>query len=331
MKSATIYDVARRAGVSHQTVTRFLNGFEGIRPSTRERVQRAVVDLDYRPNAAARMLRTQRINRLGFLADRMDESGPSRTILGATKAARAAGYVLDIVGIDGGDASSVSDALDVVMQDQVAGIIISVQTVAAREALNARTLTIPVARDFDLVIESSGETINRSAGAAAGEHLAQLGHTKVAHLAGPSAWTASTERYQGLQASLRTYGGDVVVVEEGDWSAASGFDATNRILASGIPFTAIAAANDTMALGALAALAAAGLNVPADISVIATDNSPEAPFMAPALTSVALDFASEGQYVVSTLVAEIEGTTYGERLLLPAPFVVSRMSTASLG
>src|SRR5437588_151572 len=70
MRAATIYDVARRAGVSHQTVSRYLSGFEGIRPETRARVESALTDLDYRPNAAARYLRAQRINRIGVLADR---------------------------------------------------------------------------------------------------------------------------------------------------------------------------------------------------------------------------------------------------------------------
>ena len=80
MKPATIYDVAREAGVSHQTVTRFLNGFEGIRPTTRARVQAAIEELNYRPNGAARWLRSRQSNRIGILAHRMDLSGPGRII-----------------------------------------------------------------------------------------------------------------------------------------------------------------------------------------------------------------------------------------------------------
>ncbi|MGK9148046.1 substrate-binding domain-containing protein [Plantibacter flavus] len=328
MKSATIYDVAKRAGVSHQTVSRYLSGFEGIRPVTRDKITVALAELEYKPNSAARFLRLQQINRIGFLADRMDQSGPSRTLFGATQAARELDYVLDIVSIDGGDEQSVTEAVDLITQSQVAGIVLSAQTQAGRAAIERRPLSIPVARDFGLVIESTNESMNRAAGRIAAEHLVALGHRRVAYLAGPSQWTASVERRSGFEEALTAAAGTIVVSEEGDWSARSGFDACERLLAaSSGSFTAVAVGNDAMAHGALASLARAGLRVPEDVSVVGTDDVPEAEFMVPSLSSVSMDFAFEGRFVVTTLIAEIEHRPAHGGLTLPLPRVVARAST----
>ena len=99
-KAATIYDVAQAAGVSHQTVSRFLKGFEGIRPETREKVVRALDELEYRPNLTARSLKSGRSHRIGALTHEISKVGPSRVAEGATAAAREAGYVLDLVSLD---------------------------------------------------------------------------------------------------------------------------------------------------------------------------------------------------------------------------------------
>ncbi|CAD5991021.1 LacI family DNA-binding transcriptional regulator [Agreia sp. COWG] len=331
MKSATIYDVAKRAGVSHQTVSRYLSGFEGIRPNTREKVERALAELEYRPNSAARFLRLRRTNRIGYLADRMDQSGPSRTLVGAAAAARELGYVLDIVSVDGGDEVSVREALDVIMQDQIAGIVLSAQTRAGRAAVENRELSIPVARDFDLRGTDGGEPLNSAAGRVAAEHLVALGHRRAAYLAGPPVWTASGERRQGFSDAFIAAGGAVVMHDEGDWSARSGYEAGARLARRAGEFTAIAVANDSMAMGTLAALSAAGIRVPGEMSIIGTDDAPEAEYMVPSLSSVAMDFAFEGRYVVSTLVAEIEGKQPHGGLVLPTPRLVQRRSSAPIG
>ena len=99
-KPATIYDVAQAAGVSHQTVSRFLKGFEGIRPETREKVERALGELDYRPNLTARSLKSGRSHRIGALTHDLSQVGPSRVAEGASAAAREAGYVLDFISLD---------------------------------------------------------------------------------------------------------------------------------------------------------------------------------------------------------------------------------------
>ena len=339
MSEATIYDVAERAGVSHQTVSRFLRGFEGIRPETRAKVERALAELEYRPNSAARFLRLGRTNRIGLLADNMHQSGPARTIAGATQAARELGYVTDIVSMDGSDESSVSDALDLVLSQQIAGLVLTAQTAIARAAIDRREIEVPVARDFGLLLDGSDESLNGHAGTVAAEHLLSLGHRVVAYISGPSQWLASRERLDGFSTSVREGGGRVAITLDGDWSAESGFAIGRRLVdegyispggaGSGDGVTAIAAGNDAMAMGLLAALAQAGISVPGDVSVMGNDDSPEARFMVPPLSTVGLDFGSEGALVVRSLIERIENRETDSALHLHVPRLVVRESTAS--
>jgi DNA-binding LacI/PurR family transcriptional regulator len=347
MPDATIYDVATRAGVSHQTVSRFLRGFEGIRPETRAKVEAALAELDYRPNSAARFLRLKRTNRIALLADNMHLSGPARTIAGATRAARDLGYVTDIVSMDGSDESSVRDALDLVLSQQIAGLVLTAQTQIARTAIEQRDISLPVARDFGFTIDGSGEPPGNHAGRVAAEHLLELGHHRAAYVAGPGQWLVARERQEGFVDAFAAGGGEVVAVTAGDWSAESGFAAARRLLddgavgssaaagasgGAGRPVdagaTAVAVANDTMAMGLLAALAEAGVSVPGDVSVIGNDDAPEARYMVPPLTTVDLDFAMEGVLVVSTLIARIEGREADPAIHVPTPMLVTRASTA---
>jgi DNA-binding LacI/PurR family transcriptional regulator len=351
MPDATIYDVATRAGVSHQTVSRFLRGFEGIRPETRAKVEAALAELEYRPNSAARFLRLKRTNRIALLADNMHLSGPARTIAGATRAARDLGYVTDIVSMDGGDESSVRDALDLVLSQQIAGLVLTAQTQIARTAIEQRDISLPVARDFGFTVDGSGEPPGNHAGGVAAEHLLELGHRRAAYVAGPEQWLVARERQEGFVDAFTAGGGEVVAVTAGDWSAESGFAAARRLLDDGavgaagtgaaagasggagrlvdVGATAVAVANDTMAMGLLAAFAEAGVSVPGDVSVIGNDDAPEARYMVPPLTTVDLDFAMEGVLVVSTLIARIEGREADPTIHVPTPMLVTRASTAA--
>ncbi|MFI5061823.1 MAG: LacI family DNA-binding transcriptional regulator, partial [Actinomycetales bacterium] len=209
MKRATIYDVARQAGVSHQTVTRFLNGFEGIRPATREKVQSALTELNYRPNGAARWLRSQQSNRIGILAHRMELSGPGRIIAGATTAARSRGFVLDIAAMDSEDSESIDTALDVVMEHQIAGIFATAQTDAVYAALAQREIDVPISIDSGEGLASAGGNPRAHPGVLAARHLADLGHRRLAFVNGPAGWIAAGERQSGFVNEVAARGLDV--------------------------------------------------------------------------------------------------------------------------
>jgi len=305
VKQPTIYDVARLAGVSHQTVTRYLHGFEGIRPATKMRVEAALEELEYRPNAAARDLRSQRNNRLGVLAHGLDQPGPARVIAGATAAARNRGYVLDIVSMDGDDTTSVDEALSVVTEHQIAGILATAQTDAILETLQSRTMGVPIV--IDVKVTSSGDTegINERSGMMAAQHLIDLGHRRIGYVSGPMSWFAAQSRMTGFDAVVSAHGGEVVWRRSGDWSPDSGQAAWSSLSEEERGVTAIAAANDNMAIGVMSAAVRGGWNVPGDLSVVGTDDIPVARFLLPSLSTVALDFESEGRYLVDTLIARI--------------------------
>lgn len=328
MKPSTIYDVARYAGVSHQTVTRFLQGYEGIRPATRERVEQAISELDYRPNSAARLLRSKRTNRIGVLSDRIDERGPARILAGAGEVAHRRGYVLDIVVADGTSAGSVEESLATLTEHQVVGILATAQTQIVLDELERQAPMIP------LVLSPPAELATRSPirseypAEVAADHLLDLGHRNIGYLAGPEVWLAAEGRTAGFVSRVVSRGGTVAWIARGDWTARSGYDAWRELSARSRNVSAVAVANDSMAIGLIAAALESGARVPEDLSVIGTDDLPEAGFIRPALTTVAMDFESEGRYLIERLLAQVESTSFDEVEVPRPPRLVVRASTA---
>lgn len=332
MKSATIYDVARSAGVSHQTVTRYLRGFEGIRPATRERVEKAIAELDYKPNAAARQLRLNRVNRIAILAHRIEQTGPSRILSGMTRAAQERGFVAEIISMDGVDQMSVDTAIDLATEHQVAGVLASAQTEVVLERLTARSLSVPLIIDAHVIENESGRLVNEVAGRVAAEHLIDLGHRELGYLSGPDAWFAARERRKGFLDAAEERGAHVIWSGEGDWSPASGYDAWQKQRITDAGVTAVAVGNDSMAIGFIAAAAADGIHVPDEMSVIGTDDLAEARFLLPSpLSTVVIDFEGEGARLASELVALIEGgSAAAATVSSKPPRVEARRSTRRL-
>jgi DNA-binding LacI/PurR family transcriptional regulator len=324
-KPATIYDVARQAGVSHQTVTRLLSGFEGIRPATRERVEEAIVALEYRPNQAARLLRTNRSNRIGALAHEMTKSGPSAVIQGASRRAHEAGYVLDIVIVDGYDDRSIRDALGVLERERVAGILVTAQTEQMRQMFLSIPIDAPMQVGSHVNEEAGQHGLQRESGRLAARHLIELGHRRMLVVAGARDWLSTQERLEGFGSVCREHGAQIVV-EYGDWSPESGYDIAHR-LDLDAEMTAVFAQNDHMALGVIRALHERGCEVPRDLSVMGVDDIPEARFLTPPLTTVAIDFEAEGRFAIDWLVSRIESSTPPSRAQAPLPRLVVRDST----
>jgi LacI family transcriptional regulator len=309
-KPATIYDVAREAGVSHQTVTRYLRGYEGIRPATRERVEQALRKLDYRPNLTARSLTTGRSHRIGALTHELDQFGPSKVVQGATAAAREAGYVLDIVTLDVERPDSIVEALDLLRQHDLAGVIALSSTDEMTQVFQATPFGVPVvisAEPDDALREPTSELTTVGFPALIG-HLADLGHHAFLHIAGPATWSASRNRTRAYEAAVAARGLRSVGVVYGDWSARSGYEAI-RSVGPDLAATAVVAANDQMALGAMLALEELGLVVPDDISVVGVDDLPDAAYYSPPLTTLRVDFAEQGRSAVAALLAQVSAST----------------------
>lgn len=326
-KQATIYDVARAAGVSHQTVSRYLKGDPTVRPAMRERVQRALLELDYRPNWTARALATSRSHRIAALTHEISQIGPSWIAQGAAAGARKAGYFVDILSVDMGDHRSVREAAQLVLKQDFAGVLALASTDESRRAFEASRFPVPTL--IEVEPEDYGTHPSRSASSRgvsmAIEHLADLGHRYFFHVAGPANWIPARNRELAYQRRLELRGLVSLGVARGDWSAASGYTS-----AASIPpgTTAVVVANDQMALGVILFLAEQGVRVPKDISVIGYDDIPEAAYFNPPLTTVRQDLRSYGETLFRQLQARIEELPGPADLVKPTELIV-RSSTAS--
>jgi len=326
-KAATIYDVALAAGVSHQTVSRFLRGFEGIRPATRERVGQALDDLGYRPNLTARSLKSGRSHRIGALTHEISLVGPSRMVDGASIAAREAGFVLDVVSLDSRNPRAIEESLALITQHELAGVLALSVTDDMTRAFEATAFRVPahVAAEPDGVPDDPRSVLTRLGMPMLVSHLAGHGHRRLVHIAGPASWSAARNRIHAYESAVEAHGLDSVAVLPGDWSAASGYRAV-REMGDTRGATAIVAANDQMALGAMLALKERGYRIPEDISVVGIDDIAEAAYFDPPLTTLRNDFEGQGRAAASRLLALIEHTDYRPVSLEPPELIVRRSS-----
>lgn len=306
-KPATIYDVAKLAGVSHQTVSRFIKGYQGLRPATRDKVVSALDQLDYRPNLTARSLKSGRSHRIAALTHEINQVGPSRIVQGASMAARRAGYLLDIIALDMGDPAAIQEALDLAAQLDVAGVLALASTDEMAEAFQHTDFRVPVvfATEVSDSVAAHPSELTSAGFPALITHLRDLGHERILHIAGPTTWSAARNRTRAFESTLRANGLLPVGSMSGDWSASSGYRAV-RDVPHLYGATAVVASNDQMALGAILALTEAGLRVPDDVSVTGIDDIPEAAFFRPPLTTLRLDFEEAGAIAVEKLLSSLE-------------------------
>lgn len=318
-------DVAARAGVSRQTVSRVLNDHPDVAAETGDRVRAAMAELGYRMNNAARALGTRRSRTLGVLASDALQYGPSRSLAALEASAREAGYWVSAAFADAADAVAVVAAVDHLVVQGVEGIVVVAPHAQTLEALGGLRIEVPVVTLHSAGLGAAGLSVDQVAGArlAVGA-LADAGHTRIAHLAGPADWLEAESRADGFAAELAARGLTPGPVIAGDWSAGSGYAAVDAVRDAGV--TAVFAANDQMALGLLSALHAAGLAVPGDVSVVGFDDTPDAAFYWPALTTVRQDFDELARRAVA---AAIGGSDAAASTLPPvAPVLVRRASIA---
>jgi DNA-binding LacI/PurR family transcriptional regulator len=330
-RPAVMVDVARLAGVSHQTVSRVLNGHPSVRPDTKDRVLRAVSELGYRPNALARGLAKRRSRVLGVVSFDTILFGPASTLLGIERAARNAGYGVSIVTLERVDRTGVLAAVNGLADQAVDGIVIIAPQMSAAAALHSLPVGMPaVAVEAGVDGPIPTVAVDQIAGAQlAVRHLLELGHRTVWHIAGPTDWLEARDRIEGWRLALEAAGRRVPPIISGDWSAQSGFSA-GAALAGRPDVTAVFAGNDQMALGLLRALYERGCRVPEEISVVGFDDIPEAEYLLPPLTTIRQDFDEVGRRSMATLLQLIDGPDH--RPFPPAappvaPSLVLRRST----
>jgi len=305
----TMVDVATKAGVSHQTVSRVLNGFDGIRPETRGRVLDAIDELGYRRNDAARRLASARSGLLGVVTSALPQYGPASILVGLETASRAAGYQLTTANVVDVSTRNFMVAVDQLLEQAVEALVLVVPHLDILAIVPDLEAAIPV-----VVVEGDLSTTPLTAGVdnlegarAATAHLLDLGHSTVVHVAGPAGWAESAARIEGWRTELVSRGSDVPPLRwAGDWSARSGF-IVGETLAREPDVTAVFAANDQMALGIVRALVSNGRRVPEDVSVVGFDDLPEAAYFNPPLTTVRQPFAKLALNVVDLVTRALDG------------------------
>ncbi|MEU6356558.1 LacI family DNA-binding transcriptional regulator [Streptomyces sp. NPDC047072] len=300
-------DVARLAGVSRKTVSRVLNNEPHVSEKSRGRVLAAAEELGYRLNHAARALASGRTRSIGVVALGTAGYGTASLLVGIEQAVRDAGYALRVVNTPDGDPQGIAGALQSLLEQGVDGIVVSVPIVEGEVPLG---VDVPVLFVGAPPAFSAARTLTVGVGArqlarAATEHLLDLGHTTVHHLAGPRRWYATKDRIEGWQAALAARGAHEPPLLNGDWSAASGY-AAGRALASDSAVTAVFVAGDEMAIGLIHGLREAGCRVPEDVSVVGFDGNPVFAYVSPPLTTVRQPFEAASREGIRLLLHAIE-------------------------
>lgn len=320
-------DVARAAGVSLQTVSRVANGEPGVVDDKRERVLAVMRELEYRPNSAARAMRRGAYRTVGVVYHSLHSVGTHRSLEQISEHAAARGYGTTIMPMLAATAREANGAFTRLGELAVDVVIVVFPSPFEVDAGLDFPHAVPVvvlgppqgggssSVDFD----QDGGTRQVI------EHLLELGHSTVHHLAGPRHSFSAEARADTWRTLLHQRALRVPEVYRGDWTAASGYAQTQRMLETERP-SAIFAANDQMALGAYRALAEAGLRVPADVSVVGFDDVDEAAMYAPPLTTVSQDWEALGAQALRTALAMASGGE-AQDTLLPLQLVV-RSSTA---
>jgi len=283
--TVTIQDVAKAAGVSISTVSRVLNDKDDVAPETWEKVQRVIEELGYTSSLAARGMRSRRMNVIGLIMPDVGDPFSIQVMKGVNRAIKELDY--DLIVYTGGDikkessATSFSTASPVVVVDP-----------------NVKTPDCPA------VIAT-----NRSGARLAMEHLISSGHRRIGFIGGRPELQSTVYRLLGYEDGLRQAGIplDPELIQAGDYSMETGFSCAQRLLNLSDPPTAIFAANDQSAIGAIQAALQAGLCVPDDVSVVGFDNIPEAAYTNPGLTTIDQSVDQMGYVATEVLIRLIQG------------------------
>jgi DNA-binding LacI/PurR family transcriptional regulator len=333
---ATSKDVARLAGVSRTTVSFVLNGRRDvlISEATRRRVQAAAIELGYHPHEPARQLAGGTSRTLGLVMHQAPEQVAvdallAETLRGLATVARGSGFRVLVETMAPGP----EGYTDLLHSRQVDGLVVSGPRADDAVLRDPRSAALPIVLQGTLSEASvpSVDVDNRAGAQEAVEHLIALGHRHIACLTNaPLAYTAAADRVAGFCAALREAGlsADPALIAEGDFDAASGHRAMAELLARGHGFSAVFVASDTVAVGAIAALRQAGLDVPGDVSVVGFDDVPLAAYFDPPLTTIHLPAFELGATAGQVLVERVRGGAVAFQTTLATTLVV-RASTAA--
>lgn len=337
MAQVTIRDVAERAGVSYQTVSRVINNKGEVAAGTRQRVLEIIEELGYHPSAIARSLAHQRTRTLGLITADFSDYFFTQVIAGAEREARERDFLFLLSSTERNPQDELV-YLRLLAERRVEGILFARPSTEPdeRHVSELLRLGIPVvtsAYHLEDVGLSVVDVDNVDGGLKATRHLVGAGRRRVATITGPPSWRSVADRSRGYRQALQEAGleADEALVDQGDWSYDSGFQATRRLLELGRPFDALFAQNDRMAIGAMAALHRAGRRIPEDVAVVGYDDIPVAQFVEPPLTTVRQPMQEVGRVATRLLIEHVDSPDTPPREILLGTELVVRRSSGSPG
>jgi LacI family transcriptional regulator len=330
--SPTIIDVARESGVSYSTVSRTLNGYEFVKPSTREKILRAAKKLGYVPNQQARSLAGGRSNLIGVLVPALNNDYISEILRGIDEELAKSNYNLILYTAHRHQGKE-STYVATIMNGGADGLLLVAPLISAPylDALRQR--------DFPYVlIDQSAKAekglivkgTNRQGAYEATQYLIELGHRRIGFISGLTGLNSATERLEGYSAALSDHGIPLcdALIANGDFRERGGYAAAQKLLALGEYPTAIFASNDLSAFGTIEAIRQHGLRIPEDISVVGFDDIPQASLVYPKLTTVRQPLTQIGREAVTMLLEYIADPTQATRQVTLETQLIIRDSCA---
>lgn len=268
---------------------------------TRARVRRAAEELNYRPNLAARSMRTRRSGRVAVLMG-IPVYNPVRLLAGAGAEARAAGYAMEVHGIDGDAETRAEVLLDLTGSGQYEGVVAFTPVTLEPDRFGG--VPVVTTSSFDDEMHTAGELADATPVRVLVEGLAAMGHRRFLHVAGPSEFSSARAREDVYLGTVDQLGVESLGVVRGDWTGAAGYEAVRALPGGCLPL-AVVAANDDVAVGVMRAAADRGWDVPGDLSVTGWDNYEVGAYLSPSLTTVDGDRYEAGRRAMQRLLAEL--------------------------
>ena len=336
-KPATINDIARLADVSKKTVSRVINNSPFVKEDTRRRVEAVIAEHGYSPDPQARGLAFRRSFMVGMIYDNPSPNYVVNMQQGVLDAVRVAGLELVVHPCNRASDSFLDDVRSFVVRQKLFGVVLPpsvsedegvVQILKAADCPYVRIASVSLDVPGCMVVTHDSRGAARAA-----RHLAELGHRRIAFISGPDSFRSSHERGRGFRDGLAEHGLtlDPAYVRTGAYTFESGVEAAAELLALPEPPTAIFAGNDEMAIGVMKAARDAGLDVPADLSIVGFDDLPMASRVWPNLTTVRLPIRDMGRMAAEKLTAGLRGID-AATMTQPEvdPSLVVRDSTAAI-
>jgi len=325
-------DVAEMVGVSKQTVSAVINNKPGITKETRDRVLAAIEELDYHPDSIARSLATGRTNTIAFIASDVSAPFIGTLAVAAEDYTYSCEYSLALYNTHD-DVRREAAYFTAAVQRGVDGVLFISATDQNTGSDILRATGIPSVAIDRVPVSYCGPSVtldNLETGRLAAEHLLSLGHSRIAHINGPQTVLMSRERLQGFQQVIESQGALSRLHAETaeNWDYQAGYDAMQRVLANGSNPTAVFAAGDALAIGAMRAIREAGLCVPEDISMVGVDDLDIAAFQNPPLTTIRQSINELAVLGLQLLFDILDGKEPKQTKIVMEPVLVVRQSTA---